>query len=515
MSMLFVDRSVGANISDGLTCLSYESDEAAPNSCKRYAHVVSQFSSPPGEVNWFKPGGYNRVNWTYNGWPGSGIPPELPCGVSTGLWFSKLECFVRYVDANPQRYRVVSYQNSYLEVENSSDIASPSTGYFARQANRYDIGDFEALEGRHPGTIFLHHTTSLARGIGNQVATDFNNQMREYVRANNKFMLDVADIESHDPSGNPCYDNRDGVPYTAGNASENYPNDGVQRPAICQHYTRESDGGHLGNPDPGKIRLAKAFWILMARVAGWNPGGSEPPPPPPPPPPSGSGYALRFDGRSDFVRLHQTADMMAASWPTTKTVELWIKPTGSPFCSAPNPMTCDAIIGDNPRRWGISRGIINGLDRIWVWNWAGAATMISFPYTPNEWTHIAMVHGGGMLSAYKNGALMGQVASGATQDGLTGLVQFGGIIHSSTRNFTFGGDIDDVRFWNTARTAQQIVATMNSTLTGSETGLAAYYRMSNGSGTSLTDDSGHALTGSLQDGGGGVPADGPILWVAP
>jgi hypothetical protein len=98
--------------------------------------------------------------------------------------------------------------------------------------------------------------------------------MRQYARDNNKFLLDVADIESHDPWGNPCYDNRDGVPYSVGNASENYPDDGINSLAICQHYTRESDGGHLGNPDVGKIRIAKAFWVLMARIAGWNPGTS-------------------------------------------------------------------------------------------------------------------------------------------------------------------------------------------------------------------------------------------------
>jgi hypothetical protein len=273
LTMMFVDRSVGANISDGLTCLGFASDEAAPTSCKRYIHPVPQFSSPASEANWSRAGGYSRGNWTYFGWPASAIPPELPCNISTGSWYDKLECFIRYVDANPTRYRVYSYQNSYLEVDSTSDIASSSTGYFANQPNRFDITDFEALEARRSGSIFLHHTTNLARGIGTQVATDFNNQMRQYVRSHNKFLLDVADIESHTPSGIPCYDNRDGVAYTAGNASENYPNDGVNLPAICQHYTPESDGGHLGNPDIGKIRLAKAFWILMARVAGWNPGG--------------------------------------------------------------------------------------------------------------------------------------------------------------------------------------------------------------------------------------------------
>ena len=279
LGMMFVDRSVGANISDGLTCLESDSDEDARTSCKRYQHIVPEFSSSPSDVNWSRPGGYPRGNWTYYGWPNSGIPPELPCGVAYSSWHQKLDCFVNYVDANPNSYDVYSYQNSYLAVDTASDITSPTTGYFVAQANRPDITDFEALETRHPGKVFIHHTTSLARGIGNQVSTDFNNQMRQYVLTNGKILLDVADIESHDPSGSPCYDNRDGVPYTAGNASENHPDDGQDFPAICQHYTREADGGHLGNPDVGKIRLAKAFWVLMAQVAGWNPPGGNTGPP--------------------------------------------------------------------------------------------------------------------------------------------------------------------------------------------------------------------------------------------
>jgi len=272
MKMMFVDRSVGANISDGLSCLAYPSDEAAPAACKRFNHVVPAFSSPATEVNWSRTGGYNRSNWAYFGWPGTGIPPELPCGVDTGMWYSKLECFVRYVDANPSQFRVYSYQNSYLEVDDASDIASSTRGYFVDQAGRYDIKDFEALEARHPGLIFVHHTANLARSIGSEVSTSFNDQMRQYVRANGGNLLDVADIESHDPWGNPCYDNRDGVLYDTGGNSENFPDDGFRLPAVCQHYTPEINGGHLGNPDVGKIRLAKAFWILMARIAGWNPG---------------------------------------------------------------------------------------------------------------------------------------------------------------------------------------------------------------------------------------------------
>jgi hypothetical protein len=234
------------------------------------------------------------------------------------------------------------------------------------------------------------------------------------------------------------------------------------------------------------------------------------------PPASGAGHALRFDGASDFVTLGATSTMMATGWQTTKTVGLWVKPVGTPYCNIPSPASCDAIFGDRPRWWGISRGVINGFDRIWVWNWDGNLDVVWMDYTAGEWINIAMVHVDGMLSAYKNGVLVGSVPSGATQQPNSGALptlQFGGIINNTTRNWTVQGDIDELQIWNTARTAAQISQNMNQSLTGSEPGLAAYYKMSDGSGLALTDDSGHGWTGMLNDGGTGVPADGPITWV--
>ena len=208
--------------------------------------------------------------------------------------------------------------------------------------------------------------------------------------------------------------------------------------------------------------------------------------------------------------------MMWSAWTTTKTVSLWLKPVGTPTCTFPDLAACDVIFGDRPRWWGISRGVINGQDRIWVWNYDGAERVIAIPYTVNEWVHIALVHGNGTLSAYRNGVLVGSIASGPTQQPSTGafpILHFGGIINTASRNWTFQGDIDEVQIWNAARTASDIAKDMAGPLSGAETGLAAYYRMSDGSGTSLTDDSGHGWTGTLQDGGGVGPPDGPILWV--
>ena len=263
LRMIFIDRSVGSNINDGLTCLSYPSSTEAPNHCVRYEHEDPAFSVDPSVVSWNRPGGYDRSNWEFQGYSSA---------CEGGGWTATVPCFIQMVEPHINSYDVLSFQFSYLAVDESSTIASQPGGYFWNNAsaNIGDVYDQEAFEAQHPDKVFIYWTTSLARGIGTSVAEQFNEQMRQYAIANDKPLFDVADILSHDPDGNPCYDNRDGVPYDNGNNSENYPDDGQDYPAICQHYTTETDGGHLGRVSAGKIRVAKAFWVLMARIAGWD-----------------------------------------------------------------------------------------------------------------------------------------------------------------------------------------------------------------------------------------------------
>lgn len=259
--MLYIDRSVGANIDDGLFCLSFSSHEEAPNHCSRYEHVVPEFSVDPDVVGWHRPGGYDRSNWGFQFWD-----EALDCN----YWHDKVRCFMEMVTPVMNQYDVVSFQFSYLEVGDDSTIADQPGGYLWNNPDIYDVFDQEAFEAQYPDKLFIYWTTSLARGIGSEVSETFNEQMRQYAIANGKPLFDVADILSHDPDGNPCYDNRDGIPYDNGNNSENYPDDGLDRLAICQHYTTETDGGHLGSVSAGKIRVAKAFWVLMALLAGWD-----------------------------------------------------------------------------------------------------------------------------------------------------------------------------------------------------------------------------------------------------
>ena len=84
-----------------------------------------------------------------------------------------------------------------------------------------------------------------------------------------------------------------------------------------------------------------------------------------------------------------------------------------------------------------------------------------------EWTQIALVHGGGMLKAYKNGLLVGAIASGATSiDDGQAVLQLGGVISNASSNWTFDGEIDELQLWNTARTDTEISQGTAGPLTG-------------------------------------------------
>lgn len=260
LKMIYIDRSVGDNINDALDCLSHPSQEQAPNHCKRTDHVQSEFSVPAAIINWQHPTGYDRQNWAFATWEGE----------NCSEWSDKINCFIQMITPIIDQYDVVSYQLSYLAVNSGSNITDATVGYFADNPNNYDVFDQEAFEEKHPDKNFIYWTTSLSRSIGTEESDEFNDQMRAYAQTNNKILFDVADILSHDPNGQPCYDNRDNIPYDNGNKSENYPDDGENHLAICPHYTTEVEGGHLGSVSAGKIRVAKAFWVLMARIAGWD-----------------------------------------------------------------------------------------------------------------------------------------------------------------------------------------------------------------------------------------------------
>ena len=146
-----------------------------------------------------------------------------------------------------------------------------------------------------------------------------------------------------------------------------------------------------------------------------------------------------------------------------------------------------------------------------MWNFDIDEDFIAIPYTPGEWVNIALVHQGGQLFAYKNGVLAGSKSSGDTHEADPGKLYLGGLVDTNL----FAGQIDEVSIWNVGLSAPQITAYMYG-LDGDEADLKAYYKMSDGSGRTLTDDSitSPDWPGSLIDNNPPSPPGDPgPLWV--
>ncbi len=281
LRVLYADRSVGFNIDQALNCLTanqwpeslnycrvdYSSIEGSAWKFKTYTLRDFQDNNVPARILFTPdPVKYDRSNIEFVNSVG-------------GNWEELIQKFVLdLVPANLERKDILSFQFTYLNVEEGATIDDPVNGFFSDQPHhgfytnreRWDISDLEELESQYPEKTFFYWTTSLARSIGTEDATTFNNQMRQYAIDHNKILFDVADIESHDDKGNPCYDNRDGVEYCGTQGCENFPDDQQNIAALCQDYTTEIMGGHLGSTSAGHLRIAKAFWVLLARIAGWD-----------------------------------------------------------------------------------------------------------------------------------------------------------------------------------------------------------------------------------------------------
>lgn len=286
LRVAFMDRSVGVNTHDALDCLTAPGYAAARVPCRRdFREVDGRWqvtihrdgaAAPPYIRFSPDPVRYDRSRWSFyvfaDDWD------KMAVRFIRGLRERAIPALThpdgRPVRIDPLDFDVLSFQFTYLNVAAGSDAAKFFTHLPGEFDDAYDLErEIEAVLGRaDPPRVFVYWTTSLARGIGTQESDEFNAAMRRWCRERGRILFDFADIQSHDMHGRPCYDNRDGIPYTTPNGSkgEDHPDDGKRYPAICQENTTEADGGHLATAQ-GLVSIAKAFWITMARVAGWQP----------------------------------------------------------------------------------------------------------------------------------------------------------------------------------------------------------------------------------------------------
>jgi len=132
-------------------------------------------------------------------------------------------------------------------------------------------------------------------------------------------------------------------------------------------------------------------------------------------------------------------------------------------------------------------------------------------FDDTDWHHVALVRVGTAVTIYVDGVLQdteGNVHAtlGTSTDGAF-------YVGSRVNVEHWNGAIDDVRIWGHARTGPQILSNMNQELTGSESGLVAYYDFNEGAGQTASDSGPNGYHGTLGS-TPGVDANDPA-WMPP
>jgi hypothetical protein len=241
-------------------------------------------------------------------------------------------------------------------------------------------------------------------------------------------------------------------------------------------------------------------WSTEATLPAWAPlaidlSGDGPTPNPIGPWQGPGGAGVRLDG-SDYVSLPND---LIRNYRNAETIEAWFQTTsggvilgyqgGSPDSGQPNGWVPALYVGTD--------GLLHG-----DLYWDGSQSPITSrgPVNDGAWHHVALVvdNSAPSQTLYLDGARLGSVSNvvadfgGSFNQIGTGYTQYWPNTNGGW--FGFRGQIDDVRIWSVARSADEISQDMSAVATGTEPSLEAYYKFDEGQGT--TD---HDVTANHRD----------------
>ena len=208
-------------------------------------------------------------------------------------------------------------------------------------------------------------------------------------------------------------------------------------------------------------------------------------------------YVLDLDGTNDYVSLPNSINMGTTDF----TLSIWLK------------------TDDTSSRQHVFQQTGSDANRVMAINVDGSLQSrlggtgddhdSGVNLSVDTWYHIVLVHdnSANTLKWYVNGTEQNTNTS-VNIPSNTGTFYLG--TNSDADNKYFNGRIDEVRIWNDVRTAAEIADNKDDELVGNESGLVAYYKMSDGTGTTLTDNSSNSNNGTLTN---MVTSGGSSDWV--
>jgi hypothetical protein len=200
--------------------------------------------------------------------------------------------------------------------------------------------------------------------------------------------------------------------------------------------------------------------------------------------PQGQGWAMDFNGTSDYVEVPHNDSL---NTPSTLTAMAWVYWNGN---NSGRILQKDKQ--GSARLWEM--GVFSSKFRMELWHSDGSTTIQSADNIPlNEWMFLTMTFDGTDIKMYQNGTqtkiknFPGDIKihsdTPVTIGGLYGLEYFPGLI-------------DDVRIYNRALSASEITDLYNGKEVSNE-GLVGWWAMNEGEGTTVTDLSGNGNDGTI------------------
>ncbi len=226
----------------------------------------------------------------------------------------------------------------------------------------------------------------------------------------------------------------------------------------------------------------------------------------PPDPLAGSGKCLEFDGVNEYVDF---ADWTDSQFNLAQlTVEAWVKAD-----AVKNNMQIisKGYDGSNTE-WELKTTTAGGKVSFRRWNGSGIGAESTSELVAGRWTHIAGTFDGAEWKIYWNGILENTVADAGIVF-TDNEVHIGAVDNNGTPDQFWEGAIDEVLIWDTELTESEIRADMCHKLTGNESGLLAYWRLDESTGTFCYDYTGngnHGIMYNMEDPDDHVWSGAPI-----
>jgi hypothetical protein len=211
--------------------------------------------------------------------------------------------------------------------------------------------------------------------------------------------------------------------------------------------------------------------------------------------------ALDFDGNSEYVNVLYKSCLDVS---TGLTIETWINPVLSGMWQEFANLVMKGNYGYGLSLAGNGNSC-GGANKLVYWDQELCSGTIrsSLTYSYNSWQHVAVTVEdiGSQLRIYfyVNGVQDGPYYSNQasiSNGGASGGLYIGRQGATGDGNY-FAGKMDELRIWNTARTAMEIRENMMRTLDGNESGLAAYYKFDQTGGITLFEGTANASNGTL------------------